>query len=160
MVTRIFPSEKNNEIGNVHVCLITCNMYLALLSLYINSAFFIMYIYGKNCISFSCSYSFIHLFVYSLICSFFVFYVIHVHDWIYEEHVNNLHQITHTHFDFTAPKGSLEAMQKRKKWRKENNRRNIKEWRTKKADFPFNFYIICFGDTVVPLTRKKCLHRV
>ena len=46
------------------------------------------------------------------------------------------------HFDFTTPKGSLQAMQKRKKWRKENNKRKIKEWRIKKAVIPYNFDIV------------------
>ena len=78
MATRIFPSDKDNEIMNVyvHVCLITCNMCLALLSLYINCAFFIMNIYGKNyCISVIRSYSFVHLFVYSLIRFLFVLWI-------------------------------------------------------------------------------------
>ena len=39
-----------------------------------------------------------------------------MYDWIYEMLiVNNLRQITHMHFDFPTPKGSLQAMQKRKK---------------------------------------------
>ena len=29
------------------------------------------------------------------------------------------------------------------------NKRKIKEWLAKKADSPFNFYIVYFGDTVV-----------
>ena len=36
------------------------------------------------------------------------------YDWIYENGVNNLRKMTHTNFDFTTPKGSLQAMRKRK----------------------------------------------
>ena len=47
-----------------------------------------------------------------------ILYIICV--WIYGNGVNNLRQIIHTrHFDFTTPKGSLKAMQKRKKLGKE-----------------------------------------
>ena len=28
-----------------------------------------------------------------------------MYDWIYENHVNTLHQIAHVHFDFTSPTG-------------------------------------------------------
>ena len=37
-----------------------------------------------------------------------------MYDWIYENGVSNLRQITHMHYDFPTPKGSLQAMQKRK----------------------------------------------
>lgn len=40
-------------------------------------------------------------------------------------------------------------MKEKKKWRKMNNKRKIKEWLAKKAYSAFNFYIVCFGDTVV-----------
>ena len=43
--------------------------------------------------------------------AFVTLYVV-IYDWVYENEVNNLRQITHMHFDFPTPKGGLQAMQK------------------------------------------------
>ena len=37
---------------------------------------------------------------------------VRIYDCIYENGVNKLCQITHMHFDFPTPNGSLQAMQK------------------------------------------------
>ena len=37
-----------------------------------------------------------------------------IYDWICQNGVNNLRQITHLHFDFPTSKGSLQAVQKAK----------------------------------------------
>lgn len=61
---------------HVHVCMITCNMCLALLPLYnINCAFFIMYMYmfSKNGISFVHIRSFVCLVSDLFICFMYLF---------------------------------------------------------------------------------------
>ena len=60
-----------------------------------------------------------------------------------------------SHFDFTTPKGSLQAIKReKKKWGKDSNKRNINERREKKPDFPFNFYIDTFGEKNAQLGRE------
>lgn len=49
-----------------------------------------------------------------------------------------MRQITYMHFDFPAPKDSLQAMQKRNKIEKGEQT----SWGEKNTDIPFNFYII------------------
>ena len=58
-------------------------------------------------------------------------------------------------YDFTTPKGSLQAMQQRKKPGKgESNKRQINEWRREKrlTFLSFNFYIVNFGQGASSLT--------
>ena len=76
-----------------------------------------------------------------------------MYDWIYDNRVNNLHQITHMDFDFTTPKGSLQAMQKWKKLRKRQQEKKDKRVVGKKKDWnPFYFDNVYFGDS---LWREK-----
>ena len=58
---------------------------------------------------------------------------VYVHDWIYENRVNTLCQITHMHFEFMTPKGLKITSNYGKRLEK------------KKFDVPFNLYIVCIS---------------
>ena len=70
-----------------------------------------------------------------------------MYDWIYENRVNTLQQITHTHLGFTTTivefhddkaLKSLHKMKKKKK--RERQEKETREKREKRTDIPFLFF--------------------
>ena len=57
------------------------------------------------------------------------------------------------HFDFTIPKGSLQAMRKSKKQGKDRKKRKINEWRDKKICL-FNFCIVTSAKKIAQFGRE------
>ena len=62
--------------------------------------------------------------------------------------------------NFTTPKGSLQAKYKGEKNRQRRARKGIdKRVEKKKTDFPFDFYVVNFGEKKRPVRVRVLLHR-